>query len=568
MLSLICSCFDCTGERKKPGDQCVTTPPRNDQNSSGDHRPAPSVHNYQRSHPGTLQMTSDLANTLIRNSAYASSSTTMKEEYRHYLYDTLRIVVVGRSGAGKTTLIRLMVGKGGPRKLGTDAVAGTQNIEEEWRVLQKEGLPQLVFHDSNGMGVRGKESLTEVKNFIDSRNDSSSLPHRIHLIWYIISAADNRFADDGELMRVVLESNIPMLLIMTYNDLPVEARKQHVSDDNLDLLLKSVADDENQRWKIKRQMVRIGNRVKIDDERGELIGETDIQGLREVSRQTERLLDESAKFTWIAAQAVDISTKIHATTKLILRMTKKALIVKPFVFCMDSLTLLLVLHTLEKNICKLWRVPTELRKALWSMYFRNEGYWMFLRQARHDTEKIMKALGALIMTVVSNAIFPVPALLAVYVTGGILLKCNACVMDPDERHRHKTTGMIITYALNLLLAILFMKAQQGIKKQAAAAAAGHEPWDPALTQSDYMSLCEEFLKTIKTYIPDLEQGGGTAISSTWDVMFRSENVARLVDNFAAKQYKMYFRDAHDNNNDDSHVASTRHTNHEVSHSSF
>ena len=362
-------------------------------------------------------------------------------------------------------------------------------------------------------------------------------------------------------MRVVLESNIPMLLIMTYNDLPVEARKQHVSDDNLDFLLKSVA-DKKKRSEIKRQMVRIGNKVKIDEKTGEMTGNLDFQGLRNVSRH------ETAKFTWIAAQAVDISTKIHATTELILRMTKKALIVKAFVFSMDSLPLLLVLHTLEKNICKLWRVPTELRKALWSMYFRNEGYWMFLRQARHDTEKIMKALGALIMTVVSNAIFPVPALLAVYVTGGILLKCNACVMDPDERHRHKTTGMIITYALNLLLAILFMKAQQGIKKQAAAAAAGHEPWDPALTQSDYMSLCEEFLKTIKTYIPDLEQGGGTAISSTWDVMFRSENVARLVDNFAAKQYKMYFRDAHDNNNDDSHVASTRHTNHEVSHSSF
>ena len=351
-------------------------------------------------------MTSDLANTLISNSAPASSSSkktkTNTEEYSHYLYDTLRILVVGRSGAGKTTLIRLMVGKGGPRKLGTDAVAGTQNIEEEWRVLQKEGLPQLVFHDSNGMGVRGNESLTEVKNFIDSRNDSSSLPHRIHLIWYIISAADNRFADDGELMRVVLESNIPMLLIMTYNDISEEAREQHVSDDNLDLLLKSVADDENQRWKIKRQMVRIGNRVKIDDERGELIGETDIQGLREVSRQTERLLDESAKFTWIAAQAVDISTKIHATTTLILRMTKEAVIAKVFTLSMDSIFLLHIFRTLEKNICRLWRVPEELQNALATMYFRDEGYRLLLIQVRHDSEKLIRVLSALIQLAVST----------------------------------------------------------------------------------------------------------------------------------------------------------------------
>ena len=319
----------------------------------------------------------------------------MKEEYRHYLYDTLRILVVGRSGAGKTTLIRLMVGKGGPRKLGTDAVAGTQNIEEEWRVLQKEGLPQLVFHDSNGMGVRGKESLTEVKNFIDSRNDSSSLPHRIHLIWYIISAADNRFADDGELMRVVLESNIPMLLIMTYNDLPEEARKQHVSDDNLDLLLKSVA-DKKKRSEIKRQMVRIGNKVKIDEKTGEMTGNLDFQGLRNVSRH------ETAKFTWIAAQAVDISTKIHATTTLILRMTKEAVIAKVFTLSMDSIFLLHIFRTLEKNICRLWRVPEELQNALATMYFRDEGYRLLLIQVRHDSEKLIRVLSALIQLAVST----------------------------------------------------------------------------------------------------------------------------------------------------------------------
>ena len=346
-----------------------------------------------------------------RKAGQASSSKT--QEYSHYLYDTLRILVVGRSGAGKTTLIRLLVGKGGPQKLGTDAVASIQNIEKEWRVLKTEGLPQLVFHDNNGMGVRGGESLAEVKNFIHSRNkDSSHVPDRIHLIWYIISAVDNRFANDGDLMRVVRESNIPMLVIMTYNDIREEDREQYVNEDNLDLLLKSVA-DEKEKSKIKRQMVRIGNKVKINNKTGEITGKPDIGGLCNVSKQTEMLLHKAAKFTWIAAQAVDICTKIHAATTLILRMTKAALIAKVLTFSMNSFSLLVVLGTLETNICKIWRVPTELRKSLWSMYFRNKGYRMFLGEACRDMEKVMKALGALIMSVGSTAIVPVPTLLNV-----------------------------------------------------------------------------------------------------------------------------------------------------------
>ena len=157
------------------------------------------------------------------------------------------------------------------------------------------------------------------------------------------------------------------------------------------------------------------------------------------------------------------------------------------------------------------------------------------------------------------------------VTSGLLLTWNPGVKDPNEQRRSKTTVMIITYALHLLLAILFMKAQQWIKKQAGQGQGQHqtqllhEPWNPALTQNDYMRLCEEFLKNMETHFPGLEQGGnsggGSAISSTWDIMFRSDNVVRFIDNFALERYKMYFRDAH--GHDDSHVVSTRPTNHQV-----
>jgi ABC-type transport system involved in cytochrome bd biosynthesis fused ATPase/permease subunit len=81
------------------------------------------------------------------------------------LFKTLRIMVVGRSGSGKTTIIRLVMGENGPGLMAVGN-AGIQDINVEWH--HADGDMPLVFHDSNGMDVLGAQRLEDIKRFLDS----------------------------------------------------------------------------------------------------------------------------------------------------------------------------------------------------------------------------------------------------------------------------------------------------------------------------------------------------------------------------------------------------------------
>ena len=283
-----CCCLSVKPEESKPADQqtrerSADPKPADQDTREGSTDPKPADQYTKKG--STDQYTRREQLKIIYNKHFRSAD----------LYRTVRILVVGRSGCGKTTLIRLIVGKEGPCHLGDQAVAGDQDIRKEWRCLQDEGLPELVIHDSNGMDVRGEENLQTVKQFIEERQKRNEESERINLIWYVFSASDNRFADDCNLMGIVADSAIPVLLIMTYNDIP-ELVEQHVTDDNVNRLLKDIR-NERKRDKIKAQMVRIGNKVKLNKNTNEITGLQDKQGLKEISKKSMKLLDGKLKYT-------------------------------------------------------------------------------------------------------------------------------------------------------------------------------------------------------------------------------------------------------------------------------
>jgi ABC-type glutathione transport system ATPase component len=95
--------------------------------------------------------------------ARLAESEEVKEKLRK-MFKTLRIMLVGRSGSGKTTIIRLVMGEKGPRNMVVGR-AGVQDISVEWHHPDAE-VP-LVFHDSNGMDVLGAERLEDIMRFLD-----------------------------------------------------------------------------------------------------------------------------------------------------------------------------------------------------------------------------------------------------------------------------------------------------------------------------------------------------------------------------------------------------------------
>jgi ABC-type glutathione transport system ATPase component len=104
------------------------------------------------------------------------------------LFKTLRIMVVGRSGSGKTTIIRLVMGEKGPRSI-TVGTSGVQDISVEWH-HPDEDVP-LVFHDSNGIDNMGAQRLEDIRKFLEPhQNDNDNFGAKVILLICQIQSYD------------------------------------------------------------------------------------------------------------------------------------------------------------------------------------------------------------------------------------------------------------------------------------------------------------------------------------------------------------------------------------------
>ncbi|MCO5551189.1 hypothetical protein L7F22_004687 [Adiantum nelumboides] len=215
------------------------------------------------------------------------------EAWRKESFQLVRILVIGRSGAGKTTLIRLMVGKEGPESI-SEGVAGVQDINQEFVYISEEQGVPLLIHDSNGMDVRGKERVEEIRDFLERHQKTDNFYNHIHIIWYVISAIDPRCLEDGDVMKMIGEFKIPLLLIMTHNDY----KKIKVTDTILNKLLEGYGDAE-EREAVKSLMVKVGNDgVNFGANNELLIDEMkrDAEGLRLVAKRTQMLMDKRSRY--------------------------------------------------------------------------------------------------------------------------------------------------------------------------------------------------------------------------------------------------------------------------------
>ena len=220
------------------------------------------------------------------------------------IFKHVRIMVVGRSGSGKTTVIRLVVGEKGPKTIAV-GTAGVQDITLEWHHPDPD-LP-LIFHDSNGMDVLGASRLDDIKHFLDEHQMNQDFSQKIHVVWYIFSAADTRFLEDGGLLEMLDNyPNLPVLLIMTFND-HEKLVKKNVEGSRLETLLGRISDPVK-RQRSRDTMVRLGN--------------DDLVGLKDLTQQTKALIGKELHATWIACQATDLNEKLNASAQLIISLKR------------------------------------------------------------------------------------------------------------------------------------------------------------------------------------------------------------------------------------------------------
>ncbi|KAH7277889.1 hypothetical protein KP509_38G013700 [Ceratopteris richardii] len=296
----------------------------------------------------------------------------MKEQFRK-ASQSVHILVVGRSGSGRSTLIRLLLGDKRPRSMSRGDI-GNQDIVTEWRY--PDPSPQLVIHDSSGIDVDGKQQIADIKKFLDARLATGvEFAERVHAVWYVFNAVDNQKCEDGGLLKLLCDygsKELPLLLIMTHNDIAEKLEHRIYGEDFWQLLEK--VEDEERRKKLSQMMVKIGNKIKFDRDTGEILKQRsilDVKGLEMVLEWTKQLIHKELWITWVACQAADMNGKLEESANLIVRCRKHQS------WALSALApgmsqLLLTFGRVIRDLSKIWNVQQELDEAIINDFLKED----------------------------------------------------------------------------------------------------------------------------------------------------------------------------------------------------
>lgn len=153
--------------------------------------------------------------------------------------NTLNIIVAGKTGVGKSTLINSMF---------RDNLAETgigKPITQHMRKISKKGVP-LNIYDTKGFEL-GKDAQKEVKkeilDTIKAGMSGTDVNKAIHCIWYCINTASNRIEpEEIEWLRDLAKENsvteVPVIIVLTqaFSKPNAEQMKNLIQDENLDII--------------------------------------------------------------------------------------------------------------------------------------------------------------------------------------------------------------------------------------------------------------------------------------------------------------------------------------------
>ncbi|KAJ7208974.1 hypothetical protein GGX14DRAFT_633103 [Mycena pura] len=131
----------------------------------------------------------------------------------------LRILVVGKSGVGKSSLISYVFG------VDTKSVSHVQRGEcDVNKEIISEQNPRLVLHDSLGFEPGEGEHLETAKRFLESRTrEDKALKDRVHVIWLCIQVphAEGRVFETGDevFLKLASAKKVPIVVVFTQFDI-------------------------------------------------------------------------------------------------------------------------------------------------------------------------------------------------------------------------------------------------------------------------------------------------------------------------------------------------------------
>lgn len=152
---------------------------------------------------------------------------------------TLNIIVAGKTGVGKSTLINAVFRE----KLAETGMG--KPVTDHMRKITKKGIP-LAIYDTRGFEL-GREVQTEVKQEVIDTISKGLATHdinkAIHCIWYCINTASNRVEpEEIEWLKELSKDNqitqVPIIIVLTqsFSKKKADEMRKILLDENLDVI--------------------------------------------------------------------------------------------------------------------------------------------------------------------------------------------------------------------------------------------------------------------------------------------------------------------------------------------
>ncbi|KAI0313376.1 hypothetical protein OF83DRAFT_1141694 [Amylostereum chailletii] len=144
----------------------------------------------------------------------------------------LRILVLGKSGAGKSSLINRVFGVGVDVANVEHGKRGKHDINTP---LKWPGNKHFILHDSQGFESGEKQNLQTVLDFIEKRSKMDALQDQLHAIWLCIAipSSNGRVfeAGDERLLKDV-DGTVPIFVVFTKLDGLYTSLETELMDEN------------------------------------------------------------------------------------------------------------------------------------------------------------------------------------------------------------------------------------------------------------------------------------------------------------------------------------------------